>query len=183
MDRIARVSKYVDFQGEICTGNVRSFPAYFDEEKGYLFWPRKSHAKMFAEVPFPAEMTHDEIGKMTVLSKHIWSNTNMLAYRGNGGVKPYSIERIGQVIGLRRSQAHAFLSKMISLGLIAKADTKVAEHTDTYYYLSPLYYFASNRIPLHLYMIFRRQLDDVLPMWVIQRYAECNPVALDVKTQ
>jgi hypothetical protein len=174
MDRMSKITRLINSDGEIVTGDEKRFPAYFDEEKGYLFWPRKRFAKMFSEISFPAGMTDLEIGRMTRLSKHIWSNTNMLAYRGHGGARPYSIEMIGAAIGLQSSQAHAFIAKMTRLGIMAQAKTTVKERTDVYYYLNPMYYFSSSRIPLHLYLIFRRQLDAVLPPYVIQRYNEAG---------
>lgn len=156
--------------GEILKREIRFISAAFDEEKGYLFWVRKSFAKSFQEIDFPKEMNYAERGRMVTLAKRIWSNTNMLGYRGHGGVRPYDTDKIGELIGLKPRQAKRFMDKMISLGIIAKVDVRVEGKRETHYYVNPLYFFSSNRLPLNLYLIFRKQLDPHLPSWVKQRY-------------
>ncbi len=158
--------------GEVRGGKVRHIAAAFDEEKGYLFWARKSAAKSYMDVPYPKEMSHSEIGKLAILAKHIWSNTNMLGYRGNGGVRPYTAEQIGKLVGLKKYQGGAFLRKMIRLGVMARVEIKSEGRQEIQYYINPIYFFSSNRIPLNLYLIFRDQLNKVLPGWVKERFAQ-----------
>ncbi len=160
--------------GEIIGSSTRHIAAAFDEERGYLFWARKSFAKSFLDVPFPPELSHAEIGKLAVLAKHIWSNTNMLGYRGNGGIKPCNIAQIGQYIGLREYQARVFVRKMIRLGVMARVEVKTEGHFETQFYINPIYFCSSNRIPLNLYLIFRSQLDKVLPEWVKIEFAKLD---------
>lgn len=157
--------------GEVLKNNIKFVTASFDDEKGYLFWARKSFAKSFVDVPFPKQLTHAEIGKLTILAKCIWSNTNMLGYRGSGGVKPYTEEMIAKQIGLCGKRGRQFISKMMDLGIVRKVDVIGGENVDTHFYINPLYFFSSNRIPLNLYLLFRDQLDGVLPEWVKQRFA------------
>jgi hypothetical protein len=165
--------RYVDTKtGEIYGEKVRHIAVAFDEEKGYLFWARKSFAKSFLDVDFPEEMTMVDRGRMATLAKKIWSNTNMLGYRGNGGVRPYDVKKIGEVIGLRPYQAGQFVRKMIRLGIMARVNVEVGGKKETHFYINPIYFFSSNRIPLNLYLIFRRQLDEVLPDWVKRKYME-----------
>lgn len=167
-----KCTKVIDDNGTICHTKVQYISAAFHEEKGYLFWARKSFAKSFQEVPYPKEMTDAEIGRLAKLAKRMWSNTNMLGYRGHGGVKPYDIAKIGREIGLGPRQAYRFVNKMIRLGVMARIQVKVEGKLETQYYINPIYFFSSNRIPLNLYLIFRRQLDQVLPDWVKARYRE-----------
>jgi hypothetical protein len=159
-----------DVTGELYGKNVRHIAAAFDEEKGYLFWARKSFSKSFMGVDFPVQMTMKERGQMATLAKKIWSTTNMLGYRGNGGVKPYSVEQIGQILGMKPYQANTFMRKMIHMGIIAKAVVRVGDRTDVQYYVNPIYFFSSNRIPLNLYLLFRKELDGILPEWVKRKY-------------
>lgn len=166
-------TRYIDdHTGEICKDNVQYISAAFNEEKGYLFWARKSFAKSFQDVPYPKTMTMLEIGQMAVLAKHIWSNTNMLGYRGNGGIKPYDMTGIGNIIGVGQRRAQQFVSKMIRLGMLARVEVKAGDRVDVQYYVNPIYFFTSNRIPLNLYLIFRKQLDNEFPEWVKAKYAE-----------
>ena len=158
--------------GKLCSTKVQYISAAFREDRGYLFWARKNFAKSFQDVPYPPEMSFDEIGQMAVLAKHIWADTNMLGYRGNGGVKPYNVEQIGQIIKVGRRQAYRFVNKMIRLGMMAKVKIKTKTRTEMQFYVNPIYFFSSNRIPLNLYLIFREQLDEVLPEWVKAKFME-----------
>lgn len=164
---------YVDSStGEIKHRSIQRITPAFDDERGYLFWVRKSFAKSFSDVPFPQEMTDADVGRMARLSKCIWSNTNMLGYRGNKGVRPYDTDKIADVLGISVRQAQRFIRKMIRVGMMAQVTVKVEGVVETHYYINPIYFFSSNRIPLNLYLIFRRQLDKVLPEWVKKEFAE-----------
>jgi len=154
---------------KISDTRVRFAPA-FDEEKGYLFWARKSFSRSFHDVDFPDEMNDLEIGRMARLAKKIWSNTNMLGYRGNGGVRPYSIDMIADILRMKPRQAYRFIEKMIRLGLIARVKIDTENTREIHLYVNPIYFFSSNRIPLNLYLIFRKRLDKVLPEWVKDEY-------------
>ena len=160
--------------GEIQNTKMQYISTAFNEEKGYLFWARKSFAKSFQDVKYPKGMKYDEIGKMAVLAKHIWANTNMLGYRGNGGIKPYDIKGIGKLIELGPRQSYRFINSMIDLGMIARVKTDIEGREETQFYINPIYFFSSNRIPLNLYLIFRKQLDEVLPGWVKAEYAKSS---------
>ena len=157
--------------GEVHSTKIQHIAAAFHEDRGYLFWARKSFAKSFSDVDFPAKMTMKERGQMATLAKHMWSGANMLGYRGNGGTRPYSVEQIGEIVRLKPYQGRVFVRKMIRLGVMARVEIKVEGRQETQFYLNPVYFFSSNRIPLNLYLIFRWQLDAVLPDWVKQEFA------------
>lgn len=158
--------------GEVLGKNVHPIAPVFDDEKGYLFWPRKSFAKSFLDIDFPKDMSFKEIGQMTTLAKKMCPKTNMLGYRGNGGARPYNADKIGAVIGLKSSQSYSFVRKMIRSGLMAEVKIKSEDSVETQYYINPIYFFSGNRISLNLYLIFRRQLDVHIPGWVIHRFSE-----------
>jgi len=171
-DKILKRTQYINTgNGVIQKEDARFVTAAFDDEKGYLFWARKGFAKSFADVDFPKAMTMKERGQMATLAKKMWSNTNMLGYRGNGGVKPYNDEQIGTIVGLKAYQGKAFVRKMIRVGMIAKVTVTTEGERVIQYYINPIYFFGSNRIPLNLYLIFKNQLDKVLPAWVLEKYA------------
>lgn len=150
----------------------REYPAVFDEGKGYLFWARKSFSKSFHCVDFPPEMTDLEIGRMARLAKKIWSNTNMLGYRGNGGVRPYTIEMIADVLRMSTRQTYRFVEKMIRLGILARVTVETRGTVENSLYVNPIYFCSTNRIPLNLYLIFQKHFDEVMPAWVVERYRE-----------
>jgi len=62
---------------------------------------------------------------------------------------------------------------MMDLGIIAKAIINTNEQIEVQYYLNPLYFISSKYLSPGLYMLFRKQLDKVLPAWVIQKFNEC----------
>ena len=175
MGELIKQVRFIDEKtGELLREKKRIVDAAFDEEKGYLFRVRKGGAKSFYDVNYPDEMTFAERGRLATLAKKIWSNTNMLAYRGNGGVKPMTVEQIGEVIQLKPYQTRAFLRKMVRLGVMAKATIEVSGQKETQWYISPLYFFSSKYLPLNLYLLFRKQLDGVLPEWVKQKFSEAE---------
>jgi hypothetical protein len=163
-----------DLTGEVKHTTTKRFPARFDEAKGYLFWERKDFAKSFLDVPYPEEMTDAEIGRIAKLAKKMWSNTNMLGYRGKKGVVPYSVEQIGKEIGLGPRQARRFLAKMIKLGMIQTHPEGKGREKVVQYYINPMHFFSSNRIPLGLYLLFKEQLDKELPDWVKGEYKKAE---------
>jgi len=158
--------------GEVSGESSKEFPPHFDEERGYLFWHRKQFVKTFADVPFPVDMTLEDIGRMTLLSKRVYSQTNMLGYRGNGGVKSYSMDQVGEIIHCGPRQARRFFERMVKFGLMAKVKVVVGVCDELQWYLNPIYFFSNNRLPLNLYLLFREQLNAVLPRWVIERFGE-----------
>lgn len=168
---IKRTQIIDDTTGDVASTKVQYISAAFSEEKGYLFWARKSFAKSFQDVPYPKGMTILEIGQMAVLAKHIWSSTNMLGYRGNGGIKPYDIPGIAKILKVGERRAQQFISKMIGIGMLARVRVETDGGVETQYYVNPVYFFSSNRIPLNLYLIFRQQLDGVIPDYAKKLYA------------
>ena len=160
--------------GQVMSDNVRHISSAFDDDKGYLFWARKSFAKSFIDVDYPKAMSKMDIANISILSKHMWSNTNMIGYRGSGGAKPYDVLMIGKAVDLKQRQTYSFIKKMMDLGLMARVDIKTDSGIETQYYINPIYFFSGSRIPLSLYLIFRQQLDSVLPGWVRDRFMVDN---------
>lgn len=168
-----KITTFLDEEtGEIVAQKQLGIGKRFDPEKGYLFRNQAGGFSQFYDIPFPEGMTDIEIGKMTRLAKKMWGSTNMLGYRGNGGIKPYSISGIAKVIGLEKRQTYNFINKMIKLGIIAKVKIETKGETDFQYYVNPLYYNSSNRIPLNLYLLFRVQLNEYIPLWAKKLFVE-----------
>ncbi len=167
---IRRTTDWDEKTGEKIRETEKHFAPAFDEEKGYLFWARKSFSKSFTDVDFPEEMNDLEIGRMARLAKRIWSNTNMLGYRGNGGIKAYTIDMIAGILNVKPRQAYRFIEKMIRLGVLAKATINTGGHIETQMYVNPMYFFSSNRIPLSLYLLFHKQLDKHIPEYAKEEY-------------
>lgn len=169
-----KVTYYDRETGEIYSEKHLKVSAYFDEAKGYLFWSRKDFAKMFSDVDFPSDLSDSDIGKLTKLSKRMYSTTNLIAYKGNGGVKAHSIKTIAKLLNISERQSRLFINKMIKYGIIGSVKCKVKHDISYQYYMNPIYFTSSNRIPLNLYLLFKKQLDEILPDWVRRKYKDLN---------
>lgn len=167
---LRKETRIVNEHGVIVSENSFNIPEAFDEETGYLFFPNKNHSKSYHEIPFPAAMSMVDIGRMMVLSKRIWSNTNLLGEAKRGGIQPYGISDIGRVIGVEDRQAYRFVDRMLKLGILARNRVDTEGIKEIQYYINPIYWFSGKRIPLNLYLLFRRQLDALLPPWVVERF-------------
>ena len=158
--------------GELITGQKQRVGERFDPERGYLFRHQKHGFKQFDDISFPESLTDAEIGKLTRLAKNIYRDSNLLAYRGNGGIKPHTPETMSRIICLGQRQIERFLSKMIKQGMMAKCRVEVGEKTEIHYYINPLYFFSGKRINLNLYLLFRTQLDAYIPNWAKSLFIE-----------
>jgi hypothetical protein len=151
------------------------FPPRFDEERGYLFWNQKNHATQFADVDFPEAMSMMDRGRLATLAKRIWANTNCIGKRSRDQEKrfePCDLDDIAEILGIAPRYAKEWLDRMVKMEVMAVSLVTVGQYTDTHYYINPIYFFSSDRLPLNLYLLFRRQLDKVLPDWVQGRFAE-----------
>ncbi|NMC76538.1 MAG: hypothetical protein GYA60_04510 [Candidatus Methanofastidiosa archaeon] len=165
--------QYLDNEtGEVFFGKTVGVGKRFDPEKGYLFRNQAGGFSQFYDIPFPTDMSDIEIGRMTRLAKQMIERTNMLGYRGNGGIRPHTPQTIAKILNVEERQAYNFIKKMIDLGIMAKVKVESKFQTDIQYYVNPLYYASSNRIPLNLYLLFRLQLDDYIPSWARKLFLE-----------
>lgn len=179
MNKILREVRTQDI--DISTGEVINefktksyYSKRFDPEKGYLWRNKGSGAKTFFDVPYPEKMSMIDRGRMATLAKYIWSDTNMLGYRGHGRIKPYDVKGIGKIVKLNEKQAQSFLNRMIKLGIIKKIEVPFGEELETQYYVNPLYYFVGPRLSANLYALFHRELEYYLPEWVKQEFAKAD---------
>lgn len=138
--------------------------------EGYRVPPHKRGAVMFADICFPPEMTDAEVGKLARLAKLMIADSNMIGYRGHGGIKPYTRDDICALVGLSGKRGREFVCKMITLGVMAVVTRRVGDIEREEYYINPAYFFAGKRISLNLYLLFRESLDPILPAWVRREF-------------
>jgi len=158
--------------GAVISQKVSNFNL-FDERKGYLFWKNRQCVKTYPGIEYPDGVTERDELILARLTRYIYSNTNMLAYRGNGNViKPMDTEYIAKATAQTHRNAANFMKRMLALGVIAKVTVHCEDEKEIQYYINPIYYFSGNRLPLNLYLLFRTQLDRYLPDWVKEKFAE-----------
>lgn len=155
--------------------NTKDFKyTIFDNEKGYLFKNRSYYFKGFKVDNRLSDKVSDfaDIGRLHVLAENTYANTNMIAYYKNKKYYPAGIKEISEMIRLCERNTKDFVKKMIDLGIMAKAIVNSNEQIDVQYYLNPLYFLSSKYLSPGLYMLFRKQLDEHLPQWVINKFNE-----------
>lgn len=145
----------------------------FDEDKGYMLFLNRSQVRIFPHVEWPDGVTKLDRANLFELSRHIYSNTNMLAYRGNrNSLRPMNEEQMARVVELCDKRFKTWLSRMNRLGMIARINVEIEGSVITQYYLNPLYFFSAKHLPLNLYILFQNQIDRHLPEWAKRRYAD-----------
>lgn len=155
--------------------NTKDFKyTIFDDEKGYLFKNRSYYFKGFKVDNRLSDKVSDfaDIGRLHVLAENTYADTNMIAYYKNKKYYPAGIKEISEMIRLCERNTKDFVKRMIDLGIMAKAIVNSNEQIDVQYYLNPLYFLSSKYLSPGLYMLFRKQLDEHLPQWVINKFNE-----------
>ena len=170
-----KVTNIIDDNGEVVSTKKTYFKDMFDEEKGYLFWAQTSFVKTFQDVELPQSITKADIANLFLLSKKIYSTTNMVGYRGNGGIRPMTVEQMSRVIRDTERHAALFLNRMIKNRIIAKVNVIIGEDVTAQYYFNPIYFFSSNRLSLNLYLLFQKDLDPFVPEYAKQRFKLLKP--------
>ena len=144
----------------------------WDEEKGYKFKYRAVAVRSFVEEMFPEELSVTDIGRLSILSRHMAPAANMLAKRTRSGYRPMSIIEIGEAVGLGQRQSYNFVSEMIALGMMAKVTIRTEGSLYIKYFLSPVYFLRGKYLDPTLYLLFQEQLDKHLSDDVKQKFAE-----------
>ena len=155
--------------------NIKDFKyTIFDNEKGYLFKNRSYYFKGFKVDNRLSDKVSDfaDIGRLHVLAENTYADTNMIAYYKNKKYYPAGIKEISEMIRLCERNTKDFVKRMIDLGIMAKAIVNSNEQIDVQYYLNPLYFLSSKYLSPGLYMLFKKQLDEHLPQWVINKFNE-----------
>ena len=165
-----KITNITDDNGVIVSTKKVYFKDMFDEEKGYLFWTQTSFVKTFQDVELPKDITKPDIANLFLLSKKIYSNTNMVGYRSNGGIRPMTVEQMARVIRDTDRHTSLFLNRMIKGRIIAKVNVIIGEDVTTQYYFNPIYFFSSNRLSRNLYLLFQKDLDPFVPEYAKQRF-------------
>ncbi|MBR1494269.1 MAG: hypothetical protein IJ601_04390 [Acidaminococcaceae bacterium] len=144
---------------------------YFDIEKGYLFRLNKESIKTFPGCGLPEDLTEEETARLYRLSLTMHKGSNLLCYRSRNVTKAMSTAKIAAYLRLSVRRTLLFLQHMIQRGIIGRVKVKIGNTQETQYYLNPIYFFCGKWLNVNLYFLFRRDLDKVLPKWVIEKFS------------
>lgn len=152
--------------GEIYKTNKERFSDVINAE-GYRFPAHKSGARMFNDVQFPSMITDSEIGKMARLSKLMIPQNNLLGYKKNGVIYPYTEPEICELVNLSYKRGKEFIGRMSYNRLIRKSENELG----MFYYINPAYFMANGqRLSMDLFILFQAELIPLLPRWVVDQF-------------
>lgn len=161
-----KVTRYINTE----TGEFHDKRQYIDlqfNEEGYLFWNRKSNVKTFIEYPLPDNFTWTEKGRIGELKHYILKDNQFLVYRSGNSIKPIGLKEIMRILGMSNRQCRVLVKKMKAHNVIKEINFDDL----TYFAFNPLYGFKGQRLGLNVYLFFQRELAEVLPEWVIGKFA------------
>jgi hypothetical protein len=145
----------------------------FDNEKGYLFKNRTSYIKGYQGIKLSRVISNKtDYANMHILAENLYKDTNMICYKRNKKYYPADIEQIAIILNMTERYTREFIQRIIRLGILAKVTVNTNKTKQIQYHVNPLYFNTSKYLSHMLYMLFRKQLDNHLPIWVIERFNE-----------
>ncbi|PWM78658.1 MAG: hypothetical protein DBY32_04045 [Phascolarctobacterium sp.] len=170
MTKVRRfLQQQVDENGEIISRSSRTV-TYFDDDNGYLFWCNREAVKSYKGYGLPTELSETETARVYRLSLMTHKGSNLICYRSGNVVKPMGVERIARYLNISQRQAVAFLRKMIDMRVVGRVKVQIGKTFETQYYINPIYFFNGKWLNYNLYFIFKKDLDEILPEWVKNRF-------------
>ena len=180
--------------GEILKKKEFTSASKFDLEKGYCFINPLQKGNKIVMSDLPSCITDAEAGKLLKLFRYAAPNSNLLMFRSGNVNKAMQKEHIAKILGLSARSCARFLNRMLKLNIIAKKEiftvskNKLSSRSNSEpvfqskfvrlnqnakeenYFFSPVYFFAGNWLSYDLYILFRNDLDKMLPIWVVSKF-------------
>lgn len=156
---------FYNTEGEKVFSRTTRFTGRFHEDRGYLLYV---HGQTISSriIDFPQAMSKGDIANLSILSRHLQANTNVLVYRSSKGYMPMNKDRIEKVLNVQEQQARRFLKRMMDLNMMKLT----INENETRYFINPLYFHNGKSINDGLYWLFQEQLDVYLPDWAKEKY-------------
>ena len=174
--------------GEILKKKEFTSASKFDLEKGYCFINPLQKGNKILMSDLPSCITDAEAGKLLRLFRYAAPNSNLLTFRSGNVNKAMQKEHIAKSLGLSARSCARFLNRMLKLNIIAKREiftvskNKLSSRSNSepvfqskFVRLNqnakePVYFFAGNWLSYDLYILFRNDLDKMLPIWVVSKF-------------
>ena len=147
----------------------------FDPHRGYLYKSKAKSVRIFPDNRLSDILKNkNDIANVYILSESIYKDTNMICVYKNRQYYPATEEDMADMVGLSMRWFRPFLKKIIDLGIIAKVTSVTEGERVTFYCFSPMYFIGGKYLSYSLYMLFKKQMDRVLPVWVIEKFNQCD---------
>jgi predicted DNA-binding transcriptional regulator len=176
--KILKTIRYLDKStGEYREYNYITEPI-FDEEEGYLFKPKTNSLREFLDRPLPPCLSWSEQGRVNKLKYYMLSDNQFLVHKSNNTLKPITIREICKILNMSDRQAKALVKKIKIIGILKE----VIIDGITYFAFNPVYACKSKRITLTMFLLFQKELMQILPQWVIGKFlSQANELKPDIK--
>jgi hypothetical protein len=169
MDGYFKQERTITADGEpVGETKIKKFYSPFKDGRGYNFKYKSAVIKSYLGIELPKDFTDNECGKVYRLSKHIYSESNLLAKRVNSEISPLTKDDIVLIVGIHRTHFGKFWNKMLRNRIIKP----ITLNGDTYYCFNPLYFNSTTYMPLYLFIAFQPELKRHLPEWVVKKYLD-----------
>ena len=164
MSKIEKRVIYTDTKSNESYEKVTYVDSMIDED-GYRFWQRKMSVKIFLEQPLPSEFTWSDKGRINELRHYILKDNQLLVYKKNKTPMPITRVEMSKIFELKYNQTNSLVNKMLKLKVLKTVNFN---NTD-YFVFNPIYGMKSNKIPLTVYLWFKKDLDPYISSYTIEK--------------
>jgi hypothetical protein len=168
MEKYTKQEKVITADGEILSDKNTDHYSPLKRGRGYNYKYKSSRIQVYLDNDLPACFTANETGRLFWLSKKIYSDSNLIAYRADGKITPYTFEVLCGIVGLSKPRFYSFMAKARKHKIIKEIEYSGKE----FFCFSPVYFNSTHYIPLHLYIAWQDELNDCLPQHVIDWYLD-----------
>jgi hypothetical protein len=168
METYTKQEKIISQDGEIVSEKKTVHYSPKKTWKGYNYKYKSARIQIYLDKDLPECFNASEIGRLFLLSKKIFSDSNLIAYRAAGELTPYTLETLCKIVGLSKPRFYSFMAKARKYKIIKTLVYCGKE----YYCFSPIYFNSTHYIPLHLYLAFQDELNECLPKHIIEWYLD-----------
>lgn len=168
MTAVVDIRNYIDRgTGEILGSVAKELPEYFNTDNGYRMLARTKNLRIFPSIPFPDDLTRNDMGHLLFLSRSMWANTGALGELKPRSFRPFDDDALIAHIGFSSyRRGRKWLARMVSLSMLRSIDVNMPDgDTERQWYINPVY-FCPMFVTRQAYLIWRDQIDCLLPEYV-----------------
>lgn len=139
----------------------------FTDDEGYLVGVQRSGVKMWKDFNLPNDFTWADKGRIRELSRYlVGGRFQELVYRSRKGRKPIDMEAFEKIVDLSHDRALKFLKKLKKHNVLKE----VVILGQTYFIMNPKYGLYKRRIHPIAYKIYKKDIVDLFPPYIVSNY-------------